>query len=56
MIRLIRDLVGDRKGLTLVEYALIAGLLTLACVAVLTSMGSSLNNLYSTFNLDLSSA
>ena len=56
MVRLIRDFVGERRGITLVEYALIAGLITLACVAILTTMGSSLSNLYSSLNSSLSSA
>jgi Flp pilus assembly pilin Flp len=56
MIRLVRDFVGERKGITLVEYALIAGLLTLACVAILTTMGSVLSNFYSSLNSSLSSA
>ena len=56
MLRLLRDLRSDKKGVTLVEYALIAGLISVVCIALLTSMGSVISNLFSTINSALSSA
>jgi pilus assembly protein Flp/PilA len=56
MLRLIRDLKSDKKGVTLVEYALIAGLISVVCIALLTTMGSVISNLFSSINSALSSA
>ena len=56
MLRLIRDLKSDNKGVTMIEYALIAGLVSVVAIAMLTAMGTSVNNLYSTINAALTSA
>ena len=56
MLRLIRDLKSDNKGVTMIEYALIAGLVSVVAIAMLTAMGTSVNNLYSTINTALTSA
>jgi pilus assembly protein Flp/PilA len=37
----------SRKGATVIEYALIAGLLSIAAVAIIGTLGGSLVNLYS---------
>ena len=36
---------GD-QGVDLIEYALLAGLISLACITALTQVGSQLNTLY----------
>ena len=46
MFDLIRSVVIDEGGATAVEYGLIAALVSIAGVAALTSMGSSLDTLY----------
>ena len=56
MLRLLRDLKSDKKGVTMIEYALIAGLVSVVAIAMLTAMGTSVNNLYSMINSALTSA
>jgi pilus assembly protein Flp/PilA len=56
MMHLIQTFKGDRKGFSLVEYALLAGLVALASVAILSSMGISLTSLFTGVNSHLSSA
>jgi pilus assembly protein Flp/PilA len=56
MLRLIRDLKADKRGVTMIEYALIAGLVSVVAIAMLTAMGTSVNNLYSTINSALTTA
>jgi pilus assembly protein Flp/PilA len=56
MLRLIRDLKSDKRGVTMIEYALIAGLVSVVAIAMLTAMGTSVNNLYSTINSALTTA
>jgi pilus assembly protein Flp/PilA len=56
MRNLLRDLKRDNKGVTMIEYALIAGLVSVVAIALLTGMGSSLVNLFTTVNGSLSTA
>ncbi len=56
MTHLIQTFKGDRKGFSLVEYALIAGLVALISVIILSSMGSSLTGLFGRVDTRLSSA
>jgi pilus assembly protein Flp/PilA len=56
MRRLLRDLKSDARGVTLIEYALIAGLVSIVAIALLAAMGTSLKNLYSSVNDALTSA
>ncbi len=56
MVRLIREFGGDRKGLTLIEYALIAALITTTLVGILTNMGTTLKSFYTTISTTLASA
>jgi pilus assembly protein Flp/PilA len=56
MFRLIRDLKSDRKGVTLIEYALIGGLVSIVAIALLSAMGTSVKNLFSSVNSALTSA
>jgi pilus assembly protein Flp/PilA len=44
---LIRDLKSDKKGVTMIEYALIAGLISVVAIALLSAMGGSVKNIYS---------
>lgn len=56
MLRLIRDLKSDNKGVTMVEYALIAGLISVVAITLLTGMGSSVKNIFTTINNALTTA
>ena len=56
MMHFIQRFTGDRRGVSLVEYALLAGLVALASVVILTSMGISMSSLYSGVNSKLTSA
>jgi pilus assembly protein Flp/PilA len=56
MLRLIRDLKSDNRGVTMIEYALIAGLVSVVAIAMLSAMGVTVNNLYSTINSALTTA
>jgi Flp pilus assembly pilin Flp len=56
MVRLFKGFFCDQKGLTLIEYALIAALITLTLVTMLTSMGVTMKSFYATISASLSSA
>jgi pilus assembly protein Flp/PilA len=56
MLRLIRSLKSDKKGVTLIEYSLIAGLIAVVAIALLTSLGSSIVNIFSSINSSLTTA
>ncbi len=47
---------GDRKGVTAIEYGLIAGLIAVAIIVALTALGGSLGNLFNTVNSSVSAA
>jgi len=46
----------DRKGVTAVEYGLIAGLIAVAIIAILSSLGGSLSSLFSKINSNVATA
>jgi Flp pilus assembly pilin Flp len=56
MVRIFRDFFCDQKGLTLIEYALIAALIATTLVTALTNMGVSLKSFYTTINSTLATA
>jgi len=56
MLRLIRDLKSDKKGVTMIEYALIAGLISVVAIALLSAMGTSVKNIFSSINSALATA
>jgi pilus assembly protein Flp/PilA len=45
-MRRLRDFVRDDGGATAIEYALIAGGVSIAIVAAVTSVGTTMNTLY----------
>ena len=46
MFRLIREFLGEESGATAIEYSLIAAGVMLAIVAVVQSLGSTLNTTF----------
>ncbi len=52
----IQRFTGDERGVTFIEYAMIAALVAVACFAILQTMGSQLKNLYTTINAKVSAA
>lgn len=50
MLRKIKALKGDRRGVTLLEYAFIAVLVSIAAVTLLSSMGTKLSSMFSKVN------
>jgi len=56
MNKLIAQFVFDEQGQDLIEYALLAGFISLAVVTVVTNVGKSLNTLYSNVNTQVDSA
>lgn len=47
-LALFADRLKDRKGQTLVEYALLLALIAIIVIAVVTVLGQKTNNVYST--------
>ena len=56
MVRLIRDLCADRKGVTLIEYGLIAALVSTTVIGVLSNLGVTLRAFYTTISASLAAA
>jgi len=56
MKMLIAQFVRDEQGQDLIEYALLAGFISLAVVAVVTNVGTSLNSLYNNVNTQVDKA
>ena len=56
MRNLFRELRRNDRGVTMVEYALIAGLVSVVAIALLTGMGSSVVNIFTSINNALSTA
>jgi pilus assembly protein Flp/PilA len=52
----IKTLLQDESGATAIEYGLIAALVSVAAIAALTAMGSSLKGLFNTVSNTLSDA
>jgi pilus assembly protein Flp/PilA len=46
MSNMIRNFINDESGADLIEYALLAGLIALAAVATLTTVGTNISGLY----------
>jgi pilus assembly protein Flp/PilA len=44
---IVRSLTEDRRGVTAIEYGLIAALVAIAAIAAMTTLGTSLSNTFS---------
>ena len=54
--RLTSGLLRDESGQGLIEYALIAGLIGLAAVVAMTTLGNNIKNMFSSISSTLSGA
>jgi pilus assembly protein Flp/PilA len=54
--RLTNSLLRDESGQGLIEYALIAGLIGLAAVVAMTTLGNNIKNMFSNISSTLSGA
>ena len=44
----ISKLIGDKKAVTALEYAMIASLIAVACVTIITHLGTQVSGVFST--------
>ena len=51
--RIVGRLTEDRRGVTAIEYGLIAALIAIAAIAAMTTLGTSLSNVFSLVATDL---
>jgi pilus assembly protein Flp/PilA len=51
--RMVRRLTEDRRGVTAIEYGLIAALIAIAAITAMTSLGGSLSSVFSLVATDL---
>jgi pilus assembly protein Flp/PilA len=56
VLLLLRTLHSDESGQDLIEYALIAGLIALAAVTTMSSLGTAINTVFSSISSSLTSA
>lgn len=56
MLSNIKSLIKDESGATAIEYGLIAALVSVAAVVALRSLGTSLDNMFTTVSTTLDSA
>ena len=53
MLRALRRLFGDNKGVTAIEYGLIAALIAVAAVNVMSTVGKNLSKTFTTISTNL---
>ena len=56
MRALLGRFVHEEEGQDLIEYALLAAFIALACVLAMTAVGTGINTLFTKVNTDLTSA
>lgn len=54
--KLVRKLKSDRRGATAVEYAMIVGLVAIASLATLTTLGENVNTMFTQLSTALAPA
>lgn len=53
MLKILKALLADESGVTMIEYGLIAALVAVAAVTVLTTLGTDLTTLFTKVGTDL---
>ena len=56
VLQMLRSLHNDESGQDLIEYALIAGLIALAAVTTMGTLGTAINNAFTAVTTALNSA
>lgn len=56
MFKTLRSFIADESGATAIEYGLIAALVSVAAIAALTALGSSLDTIFSTVSGEMNDA
>ena len=56
MLALFRRYLGQERGATVIEYGLIAALVSVAAIASLSALGGSLDDLFTAVSTELSTA
>ncbi len=56
MLKQIKSFCTDESGATAIEYGLIAALVSVAAIGALTTMGDTLNTLFTTVSNSMNSA
>jgi len=56
MLKKIRCFVGDESGVTAIEYGLIAGLIAVVIIAIITTVGTDLTNIFNNVSGGLQNA
>ena len=56
MLKLFKNFCDDESGATAIEYGLIAALVSVAAIGALTTMGNTLNTLFTTVSNSMNSA
>ena len=56
MLSFLRAFLKDRSGVTAIEYRLIAGLIAVVIIAVITTVGTDLTNLFTSVSDGLGNA
>ncbi|MCZ6763917.1 MAG: Flp family type IVb pilin [Alphaproteobacteria bacterium] len=46
MLDMLIELLADESGATVVEYGLLAAMVSIACIAALTAVGTNLSTIY----------
>ncbi len=56
MLKQLKSFCADESGATAIEYGLIAALVSVAAIGALTTMGDTLNTLFTTVSNSMNSA
>jgi pilus assembly protein Flp/PilA len=56
MFTMIKKLAVDEDGATMVEYAVLLGLITLVSIAIITTLGTSVKNVFTGVNASVAAA
>ncbi len=56
MSNLFRRLVREEEGQDLIEYALLAGLISIVCILAITATGTSLTTMFNKMSSDVDAA